>query len=309
MRRRHAFTLVELLVVIGIIALLIGILLPALNKARQQASKLACAANLHNMGLLMAMYVDQYKESFPMSRGVFDSTGAEMTWGALLSQMMHVGFGSAASVASSNANVAKSRGIFICPDDIQFAPIETNDYSAHPLLMPNYGYTSLASEQSITGYLSYPNIPAYGSEAGMPRKTYHINWLKNPAEVVIIWDGVQSLVGTSNTGMGAASADGFAIDLQRITNASPAVGPATYLLTTYCTTNGVDLSQSVDGGINKDSPTGSTTDRIWGNVRWRHMGNKAANFLYVDGHVESQSYNSEYNTSLKRMNVCVPPPR
>jgi prepilin-type N-terminal cleavage/methylation domain-containing protein/prepilin-type processing-associated H-X9-DG protein len=64
-QRRPGFTLVELLVVIGIIAVLMGILMPSLGKAREQANRIKCLANLKQIGSAMFMYANEHKDRLP----------------------------------------------------------------------------------------------------------------------------------------------------------------------------------------------------------------------------------------------------
>jgi prepilin-type N-terminal cleavage/methylation domain-containing protein/prepilin-type processing-associated H-X9-DG protein len=128
--QRRAFTLVELLAVIGIIAVLIGVLLPALSKAREQSNRTACLANLRALGQGMLLYANDSHDWLP------DCNPPKTYANAAAQSAVLVGLAT---------KYVRSPQTFHCPSDIDPVPdtIDNADYESPNSAHVSYEYFSI----------------------------------------------------------------------------------------------------------------------------------------------------------------------
>lgn len=294
-RSKSGFTLVELLVVIGIISLLISILLPALGKAREQANLIQCQSNLRSIGQLVAIYSGE-------NRGV-----APLAW----SNTYYYTFADTLTLMTQTHK--------------QYAPApptggiaaEVNYLPAQDSLV--FHDTDVPSEPwywHACAYMANPRV--FGAENEWDPLTQQMTWkqrsfgsIRRSAEVMMVWCGACD-IGTG-TNYGVYQTFPISIDGDNMWNGhalcypSPASTTNGYTPADYANpvalgnyTSAANVSSAISGSVTKSYLAAANQD-YWSSGNWngpggfdscwmrfRHINNTVGNFLFCDGHVDSR---------------------
>jgi prepilin-type N-terminal cleavage/methylation domain-containing protein len=162
---RRGFTLIELLVVIAIIAVLIGLLLPAVQKVREAAARMSCGNNLKQMGLAINNYASGNQDKLPNLAPVYYSAqplATDCFWGQLLPYMEQQNLYNQAS--GGNIVVLGTQYVknYLCPSDSSGnngVPTTGNTGVAGTSYAPNYGLFGQNYVAKNTGTYGY--LPKY----------------------------------------------------------------------------------------------------------------------------------------------------
>jgi prepilin-type N-terminal cleavage/methylation domain-containing protein len=178
--KRRAFTLVELLVVIGIIALLIGIMLPVLGKARESARRAECLSNLREVSIAFRFYALNNRDQVPLGYRSGTKQFNSMVYSATAKRFVLFGWLYNAGLMNNrlyNAGLMNNPRVFFCPsenDPRSMLNTPLNPWPPDPTAVP--------PPQVYSGYgcrpeVDLPDDPALYTSLTMPR----LNRFKNKA--------------------------------------------------------------------------------------------------------------------------------